>query len=77
MVELEPILTLLLVAVVANLAVMATVLVPPMFGKRSPLTMGRQVDLGDHVIARFPLVPVSQGQASARIQHGERQVGGA
>jgi diguanylate cyclase (GGDEF)-like protein len=50
---LEPILTLLLVAVVANLAVMAAVLLPPMFGKRSPLTVGRPLDLGNQVAAEF------------------------
>jgi diguanylate cyclase (GGDEF)-like protein len=52
-VALEPILTLLLVAVVANLAVMAAVLLPPMFGKRSPLTIGRPLELGDQVAAEF------------------------
>lgn len=46
---LEPILTLLLAAVVVNLAVMAAVLVPPMFGKRSPLSIARQVEIGDQV----------------------------
>jgi diguanylate cyclase (GGDEF)-like protein len=66
LVALEPILTLLLVAVIANLAVMAAVLVPPMFGKRSALATGRQVDLGDQVVARFPLVPgESQGFVEA------------
>ncbi len=50
---LEPILTLLLAAVVANLVVMAVVLVPPMFGRRSPLSVGRQADLGDQVATEF------------------------
>jgi diguanylate cyclase (GGDEF)-like protein len=55
-VALESILTFLLVAVVANLAVMAAVLVPPMFGKRSPLSVGREAELGDQVAAAFPVV---------------------
>ncbi len=54
---LESILTLLLVAVVANLAVMAVVLVPPMFGRRSPLSVGRQADIGDQVAAEFSAMP--------------------
>jgi diguanylate cyclase (GGDEF)-like protein len=40
-VNLEPVLTLLLVAVLANLAVMGVVLIPPMLGRRSPLSPSR------------------------------------
>jgi diguanylate cyclase (GGDEF)-like protein len=39
--NLEPVLTLLLVAVLANLIVMGVVLIPPMLGRRSPLPTGR------------------------------------
>jgi diguanylate cyclase (GGDEF)-like protein len=55
-VALEPVLTLLLVAVVANLVVMGAVLLPPMFGRRSPLSLGRQIDVGDQVAAEFAVV---------------------
>jgi diguanylate cyclase (GGDEF)-like protein len=55
-VALEPVLTLLLVAVVANLVLMGAVLLPPMFGKRSPLSPGRQIDASDQVAAEFAVV---------------------
>jgi diguanylate cyclase (GGDEF)-like protein len=42
--NIEPVLTLLLVAVVANLVVMGVILIPPMFGRRSPLSIGRSVE---------------------------------
>jgi diguanylate cyclase (GGDEF)-like protein len=48
---LEPVLTLLLVAVLANLVVMGVVLIPPMLGRRSPLTVGR-AESSDPVGAR-------------------------
>jgi diguanylate cyclase (GGDEF)-like protein len=50
-VALEPVLTVLLVAVVVNLVVMGAVLLPPMFGRRRPLSLGRQIDEGDVAIA--------------------------
>jgi diguanylate cyclase (GGDEF)-like protein len=52
-VALEPILRLLLVAVVANLAVMGAVLLPPMLGRRSPVMLGRRIDGGDRVAAEL------------------------
>jgi diguanylate cyclase (GGDEF)-like protein len=42
--NLEPVLTLLLVAVLANLIVMGVVLIPPMLGRRSPIPTGRTDD---------------------------------
>ena len=53
---LEPVLTLLFVAVLANLVVMGGVLLPPMIGRKSPLSFGRQIDHGDRVGAEFALV---------------------
>ncbi len=44
---LEPVLTVLLVAVVVNLVVMGAVLLPPMFGRRRPLSLGREIDEGE------------------------------
>ena len=44
--NLEPVLTLLLVAVVANLVVMGVVIIPPMIGRRSPFQPGRTTDAG-------------------------------
>jgi diguanylate cyclase (GGDEF)-like protein len=46
---LEPVLTLILVAVVANMVVMGAIVVPPLIGRRSPLPLGRQVDEMDRV----------------------------
>ncbi len=54
--QLEPVLTLLFVAVLANLVVMAAVLIPPLMGRRSPLSFGRQIDEGDRVAAEFAVV---------------------
>ena len=42
--NLEPVLTLLLFAVLANLVVMGFVIVPPMMGRRSPFQPGRTTD---------------------------------
>ena len=42
--NLEPVLTLLLVAVLANLVVMGFVIIPPMVGRRSPFQPGRTTD---------------------------------
>jgi diguanylate cyclase (GGDEF)-like protein len=42
--NLEPVLTLLLVAVLANLIVMGVVLIPPMLGRHSPIPTGRTDD---------------------------------
>ena len=53
---LEPVLTLLFVAVLANLVVMGGVLLPPMIGRRSPLSFGRQIDHGDRVAAEFAVL---------------------
>ena len=39
--------TLILVAVAANLVVMGAIVIPPIVGKRSPLPLGRQVEDGD------------------------------
>jgi diguanylate cyclase (GGDEF)-like protein len=64
-VTLEPVLTLLLVAVIANLVVMGAVLLPPMFGRRSLLPIGRHVDGGDRVAAEFAVV---HGEAPGIIQ---------
>jgi diguanylate cyclase (GGDEF)-like protein len=47
--NLEPVVTLLLVAVVANLVVMGIVLIPPLLGRRSVLPIGRQSDASDRV----------------------------
>jgi diguanylate cyclase (GGDEF)-like protein len=43
----EPVLTLILVAVLANLVVMGVVIIPPLLGRRSPLPLGRQLEDGD------------------------------
>ncbi len=53
---LEPVLTLLFVAVLANLIVMGAVLLPPMIGRKSLLSLGRQIDQGDRVAAEFAVV---------------------
>jgi diguanylate cyclase (GGDEF)-like protein len=55
-VPLEPVLTLLFVAVLANLVVMAAILLPPLLGRKSPLSFGRQIDPGDRVAAEFAVV---------------------
>jgi diguanylate cyclase (GGDEF)-like protein len=55
-VPLEPVLTLLFVAVLANLVVMAAILLPPLLGRKSPLSFGRQIDQGDRVAAEFAVV---------------------
>jgi diguanylate cyclase (GGDEF)-like protein len=52
-VPLEPVLTLLFVAVLANLVVMGGVLLPPMIGRKSALSFGRHIDQGDRVAAEF------------------------
>jgi diguanylate cyclase (GGDEF)-like protein len=54
--NLEPVLTLLLVAVLANLIVMGVVLIPPMMGRRSPLPLSRPVDASDQVAAEYAAV---------------------
>ncbi len=53
---LEPVLTLLFVAVLANLVVMGAVLLPPLIGRKSLLSFGRQIDQGDRVAAEFAVV---------------------
>lgn len=52
----EPVMTLMLVAVAANLAVMAAVIVPPLIGRRSPLPLGRQLEDGDRQAAEYAAV---------------------
>jgi diguanylate cyclase (GGDEF)-like protein len=64
-VQLEPVLTLLFVAVLANLVVMAAVLIPPLMGRRSPLSFGRQIDEGDRVAAEFAVV---HGEAAGFVE---------
>ena len=54
--NLEPVLTLLLVAVLANLVVMGVVLIPPMLGRRSPLASGRPVDASDQMASEYAAV---------------------
>lgn len=43
----EPVLTLILFAVVANLVVMGAIIVPPLLGRRSPLQLGHGIDTAD------------------------------
>ena len=55
--DLQPVLTLLLVAVLANLVVMGLVLIPPLLGRRSPVsTGGRPVDAPDQIAAELGAV---------------------
>jgi diguanylate cyclase (GGDEF)-like protein len=68
--NLEPVLTLLLVAVLANLVVMGIVLIPPLIGRRSPLPLGRPVDASDRVAAEYAVlgeapVPYEAGSVPA------------
>ncbi|HEX5012582.1 MAG TPA: GGDEF domain-containing protein [Candidatus Limnocylindrales bacterium] len=58
--NLEPVLTLLLIAVLANLVVMGVVLIPPMLGRRSPLATGRPVDAHDQMAAEYAAVAGEQ-----------------
>ena len=58
--NLEPVLTLLLLAVVANLVVMGVILIPPMLGRRSLLPTGRPVDASDQVAAEYAVVAGEQ-----------------
>jgi len=46
-VPVEPVLTLILFAVVANLVVMGAIIVPPLLGRRSPLQIGHGIDTAD------------------------------
>jgi diguanylate cyclase (GGDEF)-like protein len=46
-VPVEPVLTLILFAVVANLVVMGAIIVPPVLGRRSLIQFGRGVETGD------------------------------
>jgi diguanylate cyclase (GGDEF)-like protein len=46
-VPVEPVLTLILFAVVANLVVMGAIIVPPILGRRSPLQLGHGIDAAD------------------------------
>jgi diguanylate cyclase (GGDEF)-like protein len=58
--NLEPVLTLLLIAVLANLVVMGVVLLPPMLGRRSPFPTGRPVDAPDQIAAEYAAVAGEQ-----------------
>jgi diguanylate cyclase (GGDEF)-like protein len=53
---LQPVVTLLLVAVLANLVVMGIIVLPPLFGRRSPFVSGRQVDAHDRVASEHGAV---------------------
>jgi diguanylate cyclase (GGDEF)-like protein len=46
-VPVEPVLTLILVAVVANLVVMGTIIIPPVLGRRSLIQFGRGAEAAD------------------------------
>lgn len=59
----EPVLTLIIVAVVANLVVMAAVLVPPLVGRRTPAALDFQADDSERRAAE--LVALVGGQAAA------------
>jgi diguanylate cyclase (GGDEF)-like protein len=48
-VPVAPVLTLILFAVAANLVVMGAIILPPMFGRRSPLPLGRATEPIDQV----------------------------
>ncbi|MFL5726923.1 MAG: GGDEF domain-containing protein [Chloroflexota bacterium] len=67
--SLEPVLSLLLVAVLANLVVMGVVLIPPLIGRRSPLPIGRPVDGSDRPAARVSVV--SETSAARAPQPGD------
>jgi diguanylate cyclase (GGDEF)-like protein len=64
--NLEPVLTLLLVAVLANLIVMGVVLIPPMIGRRSPFATGRSDPADDVSIEHAEVVD----DASAALEPG-------
>jgi diguanylate cyclase (GGDEF)-like protein len=59
--------TLILVAVAANLAVMAAIIVPPLIGRPSPLPLGRSSGEGDRQAAEYaavvgdPTTPIEPG----------------
>ncbi len=59
----EPVLTLIIVAVVANLVVMAGVLVPPLIGRRAPAALDFQADDSERRAAE--LVALVGGKAAA------------
>jgi diguanylate cyclase (GGDEF)-like protein len=48
-VPVAPVLTLILFAVAANLVVMGAIILPPMFGRRSPLPLGRPTEPVDRI----------------------------
>ena len=54
--NLQPVVTLLLVAVLANLVVMGIVLLPPLLGRRSPFVTGRQAEAPDSVASEHAAV---------------------
>jgi diguanylate cyclase (GGDEF)-like protein len=70
--DLEPVLTLLLVAVLANLVVMGVVLIPPMVGRRNPLPTGRGVDASDRVAAEYAAVA---GESAVPVEMGSVPTG--
>jgi len=55
-VPVEPVLTLILFAVVANLVVMGAIIVPPFLGRRSPLTLGRGIENGERMTAGLAVI---------------------
>ena len=69
---LEPVLTLLLVAVIANLVLMGVVLLPQRFGKSNPLSIGRYGEEGDRLAAGFAVV---RGESPGLIEPDGVQTG--
>jgi diguanylate cyclase (GGDEF)-like protein len=71
-VNLEPVLTLLLLAVLANLVVMGVVLIPPLIGRRSPLPLGRPIGASDQVASEYAVVT---GESPMLIETGDVPTG--
>jgi diguanylate cyclase (GGDEF)-like protein len=55
-VPVEPVLTLILFAVAANLVVMGAILLPPMLGRRSLFSVGHSTDFSDRTSVGVPVV---------------------
>jgi diguanylate cyclase (GGDEF)-like protein len=55
-VPVEPVLTLILFAVAANLVVMGAILLPPMLGRRSPFSIGHGNEFSDRTSAGLPVL---------------------
>jgi diguanylate cyclase (GGDEF)-like protein len=71
-VALEPVLTLLLVAVIANLGVMAAILLPPRMGRRSPFAIGNAMEEGERIAAGLAVV---RGETPELLELEEPPVG--